>query len=447
MSDKVELSPDEQARKQRLAIFVASCISLVATAMTFAIRGAILDDLKADFKLDDTQLGWVGGAWAWGFAGAILIGGPLCDTLKMGRIMMLAFIAHVAGVIVTIAAISLDTSIQFSVLFIATLTVGIGNGLVEAAINPLVATLYPKKKVGMLNILHAWFPGGIVIGGLASYGINEAGINGLDLGALSLSQWQLKMAILLVPMVVYGAMFALLKLPETERVQSGVSTAGMWKEAIRPAFILLVLCMMMTAATELGPNTWITPITERSIEGMAAAGILVLVWINLIMAIARFFAGPIAHAISPPGMVTICAALAGIGVFLMSTADSAFTSFAYAAIFAIGVSFFWPTMLGMTSERFPRGGALLLGIMGAMGNVGVALITPGMGAIVDATGDPQAALKYIAILPAILVLVFGGIYLWDRSQGGYRIVELDTPAGEGGGLVGSGVETPEEAPE
>jgi len=420
LSDAVTPAEQTVSDRNRRLVFFASCVSLVATAMCFAIRGDILGDLRSTFQLTDEQTGWVGGAWTWGFALAILFGGPLCDILKMGRIMLLAFVAHAAGIVLTIAAPN------FAVLFAATLTVGIGNGLVEAAINPLVATIYPTEKVAKLNFLHAWFPGGIVIGGLIGFGISQSGLPGLTLGSLDLVPWQVKMATILVPVLIYGILFAGRKLPETERVATGVSTKDMWREVTRPAFIALVLCMVMTASTELGPNTWIGDVMKRTIPGdfAASGGILVLVWISLVMCVGRFFAGPLAHKISPIGITLASSAIAIVGLLLTSYANSMPAAFGAAFIFALGVCFFWPTMLGITSERFPKGGALALGIMGAMGNIGVGLATPSMGKIIDTTGEPAAALRYMAFLPVILVFAFGAMFLHFRAQGGYKAIVL-----------------------
>src|ERR687887_2040574 len=144
-------------------LFVASCVALVATAMTFAIRGDIMSDFERDFALTKTDVGWIAGAAFWGFGLSILLGGPLCDLLGMGTLLRLAAAGHIAGALATIVAPN------FLVLFAATLTIGIANGLVEAAINPLVATVYSDDKTHRLVSLHAWFPGGLVIGGVLSF--------------------------------------------------------------------------------------------------------------------------------------------------------------------------------------------------------------------------------------------------------------------------------------
>jgi fucose permease len=342
----------------------------------------------------------------------------------MGRLMLLAFLSHAAGCIITIIAPG------FYVLFAATLIVGIGNGFVEAAINPLVATLYPDEKTTKLNLLHAWFPGGIVIGGVICYAISLSGLRDLQIGDYLVRVWQIKQAVLLIPVIVYGIMFAGQKLPPTERVAAGVSTADMFREALRPLYLIMLFSMMCTASTELVTNQWIPDILTRSLTGFAAASILVLVWINLIMCIGRFFAGPLAHAISPTGIIIAGAVTSGIGVALLSVVQSAVPAFAAAFIFALGVCFFWPTMLGITSERFPKGGALLLAMTGAAGNISVFLVNPAFGRIIDITGNPQTSLRYLIVLPALAFLIFGSIFLSDHAKGGYRAVKLGADEAE-----------------
>lgn len=387
---------------QNTRFFLASCIALIVTAMSFAIRGDIMGALGLQFTLSKEQLGWIAGTAFWGFTLAMVFGGPLCDVIGMGRLLSAAFVGHVAGIVLTIFAT------DFWTLYFGTLLIGLGNGFVEAACNPLIATIYPNNKTEKLNHFHVWFPGGIVIGGLIAFGFSK-----INLG------WQFKMATMLLPAIAYGLLFFGQKFPRTERVASGVTTGEMFKSCVGPLFILLVVCMLMTAATELGPGQWIANILEGSIKDMAGAGILVLVWINGIMALGRQFAGPVVHKLSPPGMLVLSALLAGIGLLLLSFANSTITAFGAATIYALGICYFWPTMLGVTSERVPRSGALGLAIMGGAGMLSVSLILPFMGRIYDAEGASMA-LQYVAILPAILVLIFGMLYLRDRGQGGYH---------------------------
>jgi MFS family permease len=392
-----------EARRRRL--FVASCIALIATAVTFAIRGDILGDLRAAFSLSNEELGKAAGAWAYGFTLSIFIGGQLVDVLGMGRIAALAFLMHVLGVALTIFAGG------FWTLFAGTLSIGLGNGLVEAFINPLTATIHPDRKTEKLNLLHVWFPGGIVIGGLVAFALSMLRFN-----------WQVKMAFILVPTLAYGALFLGQEFPPTERVQQGVSTAGMYRAVARPLFLVLVGCMILTASTELATNQWIAYILS-STAGMAAGGILVLVWINGLMAVGRWFAGPMVRRLSPLGLLIASAVGSAVGLIGLSLAYSPWTAIAAATLFAIGICYFWPTMLGVTSERFPHGGALALAIIGGTGTLSAAIFTWIMGGLYDRAG-PRMALRYMAVLPLVLMGVFSAIWLYDRARGGYKVVRL-----------------------
>lgn len=390
-------------------LFTASCVALVATAMTFAIRGDIMSDFERDFALSKTDVGWIAGAAFWGFGLSILLGGPLCDLLGMGTIMRLAAVGHIVGTIATILTPS------FEVLFAATLTIGIANGLVEAAINPLVATIYSDDKTRRLTALHAWFPGGIVIGGVLSFLLTQLG-----------SGWQAKMLLLLAPSAAYALMFFGQRFPPTERAAAGVSFGDMFKEIARPLFVVIWICMWLTAATELGPGQWMSNIFNEVMHSSAQAGILVLVWVNGIMYLIRQFLARTAHRLSPVALIAATAPVAAAGLFLFGTARTPFAAFAAAALFAAGTAFWWPTMLGITSERFPRGGALLLAIIGATGAFSTAIAGPVMGWINERYGADRV-LSIWAILPAALTAVFAGIYLRDRMAGGYRVERISRP--------------------
>jgi MFS family permease len=395
--------------QQRL--FTASCVALVATAMTFAIRGDIMSDFEREFVLSKTDVGWIAGAAFWGFGLSILLGGPLCDLLGMGTLLRLAAAGHIVGTLATLLAPN------FIVLFAATLTIGIANGLVEAAINPLVATIYSNDKTGRLVALHAWFPGGIVIGGVLSFLLTQIG-----------SGWQAKMLLLLVPSAIYAVMFAGQRFPPTERAAAGIPFGDMFKEMLRPLFIVIWICMWLTAATELGPGQWMSNIFNEVMQSSAQAGILVLVWVNGIMYLIRQFFGGAAHRTSPVALIAVTAVAAAAGLFLFGLARTPVMAFAAAALFAAGTALWWPTMLGITSERFPRGGALLLAVIGATGAFSTAIAGPVMGWINERYGADHV-LSIWAALPAALIVIFTGIYLRDKVRGGYAVERIGTEAG------------------
>jgi MFS family permease len=302
---------------------------------------------------------------------------------------------------------------------------------VEGVINPLCATLYPGEKTHRLNVLHAWWPGGLIIGGLLAYSITKA--MGLDAqGAAPVPTtlgWQIKLATILAAAAGYLVLIRGQQFPPTERVAAGVSNREMLREAVRPMFLLLFACMWMTAATELGPDQWVGSLIT-TLAGMQ--GILILVYTAGIMFVLRFLGGALAHRLSPVGLLSVSAMLSAVGLYRLSTVATPVDAFVAATIFGIGKTYFWPVMLGVTSERFPRGGALLLAIMGGTGNLSAAFILPVMGGWYDNHGA-AAAFRYVAVLPVILSFVFGALYFYYRATGGYRAIKLE--AAESGKLL------------
>jgi fucose permease len=383
-------------------LFVASCVALALTAMSFALRGDAADVWTREFRLTHEQVGWINGAAFWGFALAILFGGPLVDFLGLKRIVSLAFVGHLAGIVLTLRAWNYPS------LFAATLIFGVANGSVEAACNPLVAALYARDKTTRLNNFHVWFPGGIVIGGLLAYALRRAGLD-----------WRAGFACLFVPLGVYAALFWRQQFPTTERIAIGVSTAAMWRACLRPLFLVMVACMFLTAATELGPGGWIPNILSNA----GVSGILVLVWINGLMAVGRSFAGPFVHRMSPLGMLLASVAVSGVGLFAMSRVSGA-ALFGAATVFAVGVCFLWPTMLGFVNENLPETGAVGLAIMGAAGVLSTATVLPiigrfydaGVAAGMSASDAGLAALGKVVVLPVALTLVFGTMVLVRRRR-------------------------------
>jgi len=392
-------------------LFLASCIALIFTSLTFAFRASLEGVWGTEFNLNKEQVGWVFSPAFWGFTLAMVIGGPLCDVLGMKRLVGFAFIGHIAGAIIYIIAK------DATMLFIGTLCIGIGNGMVEAACNPLVVSLYPNNKTTMLNRFHVWFPGGNVIGGLLAFVV---------LTQLNLD-WRTLLVPLFIAVATYGFLFFKLKFPQTERVTSGVTTKEMFSACLNPLFLIMLACMFLTAATELGTTTWILAL----LEGSGVSGILVLVFIFGIMALGRSFAGPVVHRLNPNGMLIFSALFAGIGLLLLSK-SSGYAAFGAAAVFAIGICFFWPTMLGFVSEYVPKSGALGLSLMGGAGMFSVSLILPVMGRWLDqakakaiaegidsskaeAIAGSETFLK-VAIMPAILLVIFTIIYFVRRNK-------------------------------
>lgn len=388
---------------QRQRLFVASCLALVVTAMIFVIRGAITDEVKTVYSINNQEYGWVSSMAFFGFASSILVASPMLDALGMRNLLYLAFALHIGGIIAFVFAPT------YTILYTSMLFAGFGNGLVEAVINPLAATLYPEQKTHKLNVLHAWWPGGLIIGGLLAVLMGKIGLS-----------WQLQMAIILIPTAVYGVLLFGQRFPPTERAAAGISTGEMMRTALNPAFLVLLICMMITASIELAPNQWVESVLRSTAD---MSGTLILVYGSAIMFVLRFFAGPIAHRISPIGMMCASVAITGVGLWLLSGVTSAAMAYAVATIFYVGVCFMWPTMLGITSERFPHGGAFVMGLMGFAGQFMLGLIIFKMGGVYDTWG-PGAAFRFVAKLALIPLVVFAIWWVLDYMKGGYKAVKL-----------------------
>jgi MFS family permease len=441
-------------------LFLASCIALIATAMAFSIRADIIPAMKGDFGFTDTQMGQIIGPGLWGFTITIVLGGILLDLIGMGRLMAFAFFAHLSGVFLTIF------SQGYWTLYMATLLIGLANGTVEAVTNPLVATLYPKAKIKHLNILHAWWPGGLVIGGLLGFGLTKfLGLDDPNVSAATVSLgWKIKMGLILVPTLIYGFLFFGQKFPQTERVTSGVSYKTMWKEAARPLFLVFLLMMALTAMTELGPDQWVGNLLQNLV---GIQGVLLLAYSAGIMFVLRqFFGGFLTEKLSPLGLLTFSSILSCIGLYMISGSQTALYVLIGATIFGLGKAFFWPTMIGVVAELFPKGGALLICLMGGMGMFAAGWIAaPVMGKIQDyyainylseetrsavvtdgglderkvlsnenpaLRGEVESAKHHsammtyrtVAYLPAFLAFAFLGLFLYYRRRGGYRAENL-----------------------
>ncbi len=383
----------EQINKNRL--FIASCMALLVTAMTFAIRARLETVFGPEgVGLTLEQIGYAFGPAFWGFTAAMVVGGPLVDSLGIRKITWIAFITHAIGITWTMLAKDMSS------LFTATLFVGIGNGMVEAALNPMIASMYTKNKTKMLNRFHIWFPGGIVIGSVMGWFV-------MDVLGMS---WQVMVGVLFIPLIVYALMFWGQKFPVTERVAMGVSGSKMLASLGKPLFLFMVICMLMTAATELGTTQRIESLLKQSV----AAPLLVLAFINGIMALGRSTAGTVVHKLKPAGMLLFSAIFSLIGLWLLTVTSGGMT-FVAAGVFAIGVTFFWPTMLSFVAEYLPETGALGLSIMGGAGMLSVSIVLPIMGNLLD-NASANEALRAMSILPAILIVAFIGLNIYMKQR-------------------------------
>ncbi len=394
-------------------LFLASCISLIVTAMTFAIRAGIMGELNVEFGFSDAQLGWMNAMAFYGFPVSMIIGGLIYPKIGPKPILWVAFICHLLGLVLTILANG------FIPLLVSTFLIGLANGAVEAACNPLIADMYTTNRTTMLNKFHVWFPGGIVIGSLI----------GVAMGELNMS-WQLQIAVMIIPTLIYGYLILGQKFPKAENIESDVSENI--KAMISPLFIFMLICMGLTATTELGTGQFI----ERLLGQAGAHPLIILAIVTGLMAVGRYFAGPVIHKINPIGVLFASAFIATLALYLLSGATGMMVYVA-AILFSVGVMYFWPTMIGFVSEYTHKTGALGMSIIGGFGMLITGVSLPKIGEMLDkertaaldagvsaeaadlAAG--QATLGNIMWLPVILIVLFGILFLMRNKLEQQRI--------------------------
>ncbi|MFM2267366.1 MAG: hypothetical protein RL757_807 [Bacteroidota bacterium] len=392
-------------------LFLASCMALVVTSMTFAIRAGMLKGLGEEFKLEPAQLGAIAGIAALGFPIATTLGGFFVDVVGMKRLMWAAFAAHVLGIVLTI------TAGGYWGLLISTFLIGFANGMVEAVCNPLVASMYTTNKTTMLNKFHVWFPGGIVIGSLVVMAADalQIGRNG-------------QLAVMLLPTIAYAYLFFGQLFPKTERVESGISVDSMIKACLNPLFLFMMACMFLTANTELSTSGWVPTLLGKA----GANPMIILALATGVMAVGRYFGGPIIHRLSPAGVLLASAIVVTLGIYLLRT-QSGNMAYLAALVFGIGACYFWPTMLGFVSEYMPKTGALGLSLMGGAGMLGnwayqTFYLGDAVGRYTEAAKATNAdlkaaelagglrALEDINYMPMALIVAFAGLYVYMKNR-------------------------------
>ena len=381
--------------------------------MTFAIRAGILVELGNDFNLNNTQLGWINSMAFWGFPVATIFGGLLYNYFGPKKLLVFAFVAHLLGLILTIYASG------FTLLLLSSFLIGFANGSVEAACNPLIADMYTSNRTTMLNKFHVWFPGGIVIGALATNFMNTLGLG-----------WQLKIAIMIIPTLIYGFMFFKAIFPKSENIDT--DTSNNIKSLFSLLFIFIAVCMTLTATTELGTQQWLQPLLEKS----GANPMLILAMTTGIMAVGRYFAGPIVHKLNPIGVLFMSAIISTVAIYFMSIADGT-ALYGAAILFAFGVCYFWPTMIGFVAEYIPKTGALGMSLVGGMGMFATGIWNPIIGSWIDTntknaleSGLSQdlaevvagkATLANMTYFPLILIVFFGILFINRKKLEKLRI--------------------------
>jgi MFS family permease len=389
-------------------LFLASCFALITTAFSFSIRAGILPQLGTELSLTNEQLGYINQMWFLGFPISMILGGVFYTSVGPKLIMQIALVAHAAGILLTIYAVDYNT------LLISTLLIGLGNGCTEAACNPMIADAYTGNEMSSkLNRFHMWFPGGIVVGSLISKFMTDAGM-----------AWQTQVWVIILPTVIYAILFSGQAFPKPKVDAS--STMDSFKAMLNPLYLFMAACMALTAISEFGPQQWVGPILAKA----GASPMLILALVTGLMAVGRYFAGSIIAKINTVGVLLGSAIFALAGLYMMSTMSGSTLYFA-AFIYALGICYFWPNMLGYVAEAMPKTGALGLSIMGGIGMFSSSMFQPIIGGWIDKNkavavgqglvGDVadlaagQATLSNMLLFPAILIVAFAGLYFFGKK--------------------------------
>jgi hypothetical protein len=373
------------------SIFFASFMTLVAAGMGFSISGGILADLGVQFGFTKSDLGAITGGGLAGFGLTIIFFSFFADKVGYKALLIGAACLHILSVAMRLAATPIfeasGKDAAYNCLYWGAFVFSLANGLCEAAINPLTATLFPRQKTHYLNILHAGWPLGLVIGGLINYLF--AGPTAL----ITHVRWEVLLALYALPALYYGGVVVMNKFPISEAKAAGLTVPQMLTHVFAPLLIFLFIIHGMVGYVELGTDGWIQNILNPII---AEKAFLLFVYTSLLMFVLRFFAGPIVHKINPLGLLFISAIFGAVGLYWLGTVTGVAVAFAAATVYALGKTFYWPTMLGVIGERFPKAGAIAMGLSGGIGMLSAGFLGgPGIGY----TQDVKATQQINAIAP------------------------------------------------
>jgi len=454
-------------------LLFAGFMAILAAGVGMAIRGGIFSDWVRDFNFTGLQVGLINGAGFTGFCFGIIIGGVIVDKVGYGKLVAAAFLFHILSAVVAfVPSKGMTQQSAFVYLWTSTFIFAVANGTLEAVANPLVATLFPNNRTHYLNILHASWPAGLVLGGFLHQG-------------LATQSWKIQLACFLIPSAVYGILFLGQHFPKSEASAKGLSLGEMlrdvgvlgalligffvflfFKDGLGPllagftgnetffsgttwraisgvigigvamAFggaarwtmgagllFLLFVVHTLVGAVELGTDGWIQNIEDTILA--PGDGTKLFIYTSLLMFALRFCGHFIEHTLGlkPIGILFVCAVLACVGLNMVSGVTTFTGAIVALTVYAVGKTFFWPTMLAVASDRFPRTGAVAISIMGGLGMMSAGLIgSPGLGYAKDRfsgealqNSNPAVYAEYKAATPSQW-LFFGEVHGLDGQK-------------------------------
>jgi len=359
-------------------LFLGICMALLPTAFSFILVSNILNQLKTEFILTNADVGLIGGAALWGMSISLLTIGPFLEKIGLKNATIGAFLGHLSGVtLFLVGYFFAGNPSAFWILFMGAIGMGFGNGMIEVAGNPLTASLYPDNKTTKLNHFHGFYMGGLVLGGLIGWGMSQIG----SIGLINFGHWTAQIAVVYIPILIYGWLLFPRKFPKTEIAEAGIPVREMFHYTFTsPKVLGLIALMAFTLGMEMGPMRWIPDVLQAA----GLHGMLVLVWISGLMFLLRMYAAPFVEKFSPTGMLLGGSFMTCISLVLFSHIETNIILLMIAgAIFAIGIAFFVPNMIGLMSERFPKAGSLGIVLLIGVGFVGGGISNAIMGEVAD----------------------------------------------------------------
>lgn len=370
------MSNGETSAPNAKRLLWAGFMAILAAGVGYSVRGGILGQWANEFGFTMTELGTITGGGLTGFGVVIILSSLIADKVGYGKLLIAAFILHLISAGLTFYAPTAFATggkdAAYNCLFWGMFIFAIGNGLCEAVVNPLTATLFPKNKTHYLNILHAGWPAGLVAGSVASAFMSAK----MDASGSVISpavDWKIQMSLFLIPVIIYGVMLIGQKFPKSEAADAGVSLGQMVGTIFAPLMLCLMAIHALVGYVELGTDSWISKITG-SIMADPQKGLMLFAYTSMLMFVLRFFAGPIVHRISPLGLLLTSAIFGAVGLTLLGGATTVTACIVAATVYALGKTFLWPTMLAVVSEQFPKGGAVAIGMVGGVGMLSAGLL-------------------------------------------------------------------------
>lgn len=327
---------------------------------------------------------------------SILISGPLADRFGAKQFAVGGMAFCVIGLL------SISLAPNYSVLLIASGQLGLGAGVLDMILSPIVSALCTDNRVAAMNRLHAFYCLGVV------------GIVLITSLCIHLQlPWRTVIATFALMPLALGFGFLFTPLPPL--VHPDHERYRLRQLLLRPRFFAAMLMILFVGAIEEGMGQWLPAYSESVLGYSKSTGGMALAGFALLMGIGRLGSSYFIKRIGPHATVLCCAIACTLFYTLASRATNPAIALSACILVGLGCSLLWPTTLGMTADRIPQGGATMFSFMAGIGNVGCILAPWGEGIIADQKGL-RFAIGIGALSPLLLIFLVLAIWLSDTYR-------------------------------